>query len=131
MAVFLVGFVFQTIRFYQTDYFDYGGRHKIKGKLEALDYIYKDARGEQFGVLVFTPPVYTYDYDYLFWWYGTKKYSYVPYNEKRGTFYLLIDPDNQKPWSYKGWQETVIKTGKVIKTTTLPKSGFIVEKRKA
>jgi hypothetical protein len=56
----------------------------------------------------------------------SKKYHYVPYAEKKGTFYLLINPDNQKPWSYEGWMETVIKTGDIISTNKLPRSGFIV-----
>jgi hypothetical protein len=43
-------------------------------------------------------------------------------------FYLLIEPDGAKPWSYKGWEETVVKTGTVVWQKTLP-SGFIVEKR--
>jgi len=110
------------------DYSDYGGTAKVKGKVDALDYIYKDAKGKPFGLLVFTPPVYTYPYDYLLWWYGQPKYHYLPYGEKKGTFYLLIQIDPWKPWSYKGWLETVIKSGKIIYTKTLP-SGFIVQKR--
>ena len=110
------------------DYSDYGGTAKLKGKEAAIDYIYKDARRKPFGVLTFSPPVYTYPYDYLFLWYGQKKYGYIPYSQKKGTFYLLIEPDSSKPWSYKGWLETVIKSGNIESTTTLP-SGFIVQKR--
>jgi len=110
------------------DYPDYGGIAKIKGKIDVLDFIYKDADNKPFGLLVFSPPVYTYPYDYLLWWYGKTKYNYVPYNEKKGTFYLLMEPDPSKPWSYKGWLETVIKDGKVDWTKTLP-SGFVVQKR--
>lgn len=105
-----------------------GGVAKIKGKLAAIDFIYNDAKGEKFGLLVFTPPVYTYAYDYLIWWYGQRKYNYKPYGEKKGTFYLLMEADPQKPWSYKGWLETVIKNGDIIFTKTLP-SGFLVQKR--
>ena len=110
------------------DYSDYGGGAKLKGKEAAIDYIYKNAKGKPFGLLVFTPPVYTYPYDYLVWWYGEKKYHYIPHNKKKGTFYLLIEPDSEKPWSYKGWLETVIKSGKIESTVTLP-SGLIVQKR--
>ena len=110
------------------DYSDYGGSAKLKGKIDAIDYIYKDAKGKPFGLLVFTPPVYTYPYDYLIWWYGSKKYNYIPYKEKKGTFYLLIQQDSDKPWSYKGWLETVIKSGKIESTVILP-SGFIIQKR--
>lgn len=57
-----------------------------------------------------------------------KKYGYVPSKDKTGTFYLLIEPDPHKPWTYKGWLETVIKTGRVLKTVELP-TGFIIQKR--
>lgn len=107
---------------------DNGGAAKIQGKLEAIDAIYADANGHPFNVLVFMPPVYTYPYDYLFTWYGKKKYGYIPGKEKEGNFYLLIEPDPSKEWSYKGWEETVIKEGTVEWTKKLP-SGLIVEKR--
>ncbi|MEK7502051.1 MAG: hypothetical protein AAB609_00835 [Patescibacteria group bacterium] len=117
-----------TVNVYTRDYFDYGGTAKVKGKIDAIDYIYKDAKGEKFELLIFTPPIYTYPYDYLLWWHGQKKYGYIPHNEKKGVFYLLIEPDPHKPWTYEGWLETVIKTGDVVYTKTLP-SGFIIQKR--
>lgn len=110
------------------DYNDYGGDAKIRGKIDAVEYIYRDAKKEKFNLLVFTPPVYTYAYDYVIWWYGKTKYNYIPAAEKKGTFYLLIEKDPSKPWSYEGWLKTVIKTGDVVYTKTLP-SGFIVQKR--
>lgn len=117
-----------TRQMWKHDYDDFGGTQKIKGRTEAIEAIFQDAKGTPFGVLVFTPPVYTYPYDYLFWWIGTKKYHYVPHNEKRGVFYLLMEPDAGKPWSYKGWLETVVKDGAVVSTKELP-SGFLIEKR--
>ncbi len=136
MRVFAVGiclisflsFVNRTIFFYKNDFNDFGGVHKIKGKIEAIDHIYRDAGRREFGILIFTPPVYSYAYDYLIWWYGSKNYGYVPYKEKKNIFYLLMEPDPSKPWSYEGWLETVIKAGIVLNTRELP-SGFIVQKR--
>lgn len=110
------------------DFGDYGGGAKIKGKTDAIDYVYADAKGKPFNVLVFVPPIYTYPYDYLFQWYGKTKYNYVPKNEKKGLLYLIIEPDYDKPWTYKGWLETVVAGGDVIETKTLP-SGLIVQKR--
>lgn len=129
MIVYFSGiYYFHTINAYTRDYSDYGGTAKIKGKIDAIDYIYKQSRGKEFGMIVFTPPVYTYAYDYLIWWYGQKKYNYIPHKEKKGTFYLLIEKDPGKPWSYEGWLKTVIKSGKIEWTRELP-SGFIVQKR--
>ena len=112
----------------KSDYYDYGGVHKLKGKTDAIDFIYNDADKKPFGLFVFTPGVYTYPYDYLVWFEGTKKYGYTPNQEKKGTFYLLIEKDIAKPWSYIGWEETVIKEGKVVFQKTL-KGELIVEKR--
>lgn len=105
-----------------------GGAEKIKGKLSAIDYTYKDAKEKPFGLLVFTPAVYTDAYDYLIFWYGKNKYSYIPHKDKKGTFYLLMETDTSKPWSNKGWLETVIKTGNIVETKTLP-TGLIIQKR--
>lgn len=110
------------------DYHDFGGTAKIRGKTEALDVIYTDAAGNPFGLLVFTPPVVPYAYEYLAKWYGKNTYGYVPSFEKKPVYYLLIEPDPEKPWSYNGWLETVIKTGTVIRTWNLA-SGFIIQKR--
>lgn len=107
---------------------DTGGIHKNKGKLEAIDYIYKDAKSKDFGLLIFTPPVYTYAYDYLIWWRSKTEYGYIPPPEKKETFYLLMEEDSGNPVSHKGWMKTVVKTGDTINTVNLP-SGLIVEKR--
>ncbi len=107
---------------------DYGGVAKIKGKVDSIKYVYKDADSKSFSVFVFAPPVYTDNYDYLIWWLGKTKYGYIPKEEKSGTFYLIMEPDPGKPWSYKGWLETVIKSGEVLETKELP-SGIIIQKR--
>ncbi len=107
---------------------DYGGTAKIQGKLDAIDRIYQDASGEPFNILVFTPVVLTDAYDYLTWWYGSRKYGFLPGKEKKGLVYLLIEPDPSKPWTYNGWLDTEIVSGTIISTQTFP-SGFIVQKR--
>jgi hypothetical protein len=73
-------------------------------------------------------PIYTYPYDYLFQTYGGQKYGYVPGSVKKGLVYLIIEPDSSKPWTYKGWLETVIVGGTIVKTETLP-TGQIVQLR--
>lgn len=107
---------------------DLGGTAKIKGKVDAIDSIYRDANGKEFGLLVFTPPVLTDAYDYLIWWRAKVNHRPIPPKEKLQTFYLLMEPDGANPGSHIGWMETVIKTGAIQKTVTLP-SGFIIQKR--
>lgn len=128
-VVLLIANVYYTFpKILSYDYRDYGGTAKVRGKIEALDAIYRDANGERFNLAVFTPPVYPYAYQYLLEWYAVRKYGYVPGTALNDTVYLLIEPDPEKPWSYNGWLETVIKKGTVIKSWKLP-SGFIIEKR--
>jgi len=112
-----------------SDFYDYGGTQKMKGKTDVIDFIYRDSKGENFGIFVFTPPVYAYPYEYLIHWYGVTKYGQKPIESKDGLFYLLIEVDPYKPWSYKGWIETVIVEGDTIFEKKLL-NGFIVQKRK-
>ncbi len=126
----IVPFLFNRINELYVKHPEDNNYSKIKSIKSAVDYIYKDAKGEEFGLLVFAPPVYTPNYDYIVWWYGKNKYQYIPSLEKNGIFYLLMEPDPYKPFSYKGWMETVVVTGETIKQVKLP-SGLIVEKRQS
>lgn len=128
VALFLVLLLQQsTVRLKQLyEIPDYGGTSKIRGKIEAVDAIYNDAKGAPFRLRVFTPVVLTDAYDYLFWWHGQKTYGYLPGSE--GIVYLLIEPDPGKPWSHEGWLETQVNHGKILETRELP-SGFIIQKR--
>lgn len=49
-----------------------------KNEIAAIDYVYKYANGQNFKVYTYLPSVYDYPYQYLFWWYGQKKYGYIP-----------------------------------------------------
>ncbi len=44
----------------------------------AIDYVYKEAKGRNFRVYVYLPSVIDYPYQYLFWWYGQRKYGFLP-----------------------------------------------------
>lgn len=111
------------------DYYDYGGKEKIKGKRAIIDYVYADAAGKPFSVHVFMPPVYTWPYDYLFMTYGKEKYGYEPSRDKKGTGYMIIEMDGTKLWSYKGWLETVIIDGTPVWERYLLPSDHLLQKR--
>lgn len=138
LCIFLLSMIMSSVwrmkSNYTYDYHDYGGFEKIKGKKAAIDYVYQDAKAslpagrQEFSVFVFVPPIYAYPYEYLFATYGKKKYGYTPGSEKKGLVYLIIEPDPSKPWTYKGWLETVIVDGEIINTVTLP-TGHIIQKR--
>lgn len=118
-----------------------------------IDWIYDDAQGKPFRVFVYTPPVYDYHYQYLFWWYGKKKYGYwpeeysywpgkidyVPYKEKylalqhrqqpaRETevYYLIIEPDIFEE-RIEGWRNNFSRD-KIIRVEKLD-SMVKIEKR--
>jgi hypothetical protein len=114
---------------WNVDYGDYGGKDKIKGKRAIIDYVYADAKGQPFSVFVFMPPVYTWPYDYLFLTYAKDKYGYMPSHEKKGLAYMIIELDGGKPWSYKGWLETVIKTGTPVWERYIKETDHVLQKR--
>lgn len=49
-----------------------------KNEIAAIDYVYRYAKGQNFKVYTYLPSVYDYPYQYLFWWYGQKKYGHIP-----------------------------------------------------
>lgn len=49
-----------------------------QNEIDAIDYVYHYADGKNFKVYTYLPSVYDYPYQYLFWWYGLKKYGYLP-----------------------------------------------------
>ncbi len=132
LSIFLLSMVVSSIWrmrvSYTYDIRDLGGVEKIQGKKTAIDYVYTDAKGQPFSEFTFMAPIYTYPYEYLFETYGRKKYGYAPGTEKKGLVYLIIEPDASKPWTYKGWLETVIVDGEILDTVTLP-TGHIIQKR--
>lgn len=50
----------------------------LRNEIAAIDYVYKEANGQNFKTYVYIPSVIDYPYQYLFWWYGQKKYGYLP-----------------------------------------------------
>lgn len=50
----------------------------LNNMLIVVDKIYTNAGGRAFKVYTYTPQILDYRYQYLFWWYGTRKYGYQP-----------------------------------------------------
>lgn len=53
-------------------------RALLLNQIEVIDTVYRMAGNKGFKVYDFTPAVYDYNYQYLFWWYGNKQYGYLP-----------------------------------------------------
>ena len=120
----------------------------LRNQKRAIDWTYQDAEEKPFKVFVYTPPIYDYHYQYMFWWYGQKKYGYLPeeysylpgetayvnfkehYNNPKfretDLIYLIIEPENVES-RLQGWLGHFSDTDleKRIKLN----SGIVIEKR--
>lgn len=76
-AVLILQFAFFAER-YQDTLRPSGDPSLLKNEMQVVDFVYQKAKGEGFYVYTYLPSVYDYPYQYLFWWYGRKKYGYVP-----------------------------------------------------
>lgn len=90
---------------------------------EPIEYIYKDAKGMPFSILVYAPNPLE-NYEYLIWWYGNNKYHYFPTNNKKVTsLYIIVeDPTPHNLKKIKSLNKGVIVDSKNI-------GGFLVQKR--
>ncbi len=97
-------------------------------EMRAIHTAFNDANGQPFSLFFYTPPIYTYQYDYLAWWYAKRNNIPAPAQNKDQLFYLILEEDKQNPDAPKGWKETVIKEGKTIWIKKLP-GNLTVERR--
>ncbi len=103
-------------------------RSSLKNSLADLDWVYRHADGQGFRAYNYLPSIYDYPYQYLYWWYGPKKYGYQPnevaylpnqpeYIENMKTYFtktrplpgneptfLIIEKDEQNPAFEKAWK---------------------------
>ncbi len=67
------------VNFFINDFGKESGDSSLyKNEIAAIDYVYSHAGSQNFKVYMYLPSVYDYPYQYLFWWYGRKKYGYIP-----------------------------------------------------
>lgn len=50
----------------------------LANRYKVIDWIYHQARDQGFGAYTYTRGYFDYPQQYLFWWYGLKKYGYLP-----------------------------------------------------
>lgn len=50
----------------------------LRNEIAAIDWVYQHSEGKGFYVYNYLPSVRDYSHQYLFWWYGRKKYGYLP-----------------------------------------------------
>ena len=73
-----------------------GNHSYYKNQLMLVDRIYSDSKGQPFNVVVYDPTTFSYTYDYLFIWYGMKKYGTTPVTNlnPQKLVYYIVEPDN-------------------------------------
>lgn len=105
-----------------------GDASLYRNNLAIIDYVYTDAQGKPFSYELFTPPIHDYTYEYLFLWYGDKKYGYVPTDGKKDVYYIL-EPDTQfNNYRLNLWLKDRSMHGKVVSDKQV-KGGVRVQKR--
>jgi len=110
----------------------------LQNQENAIDFVYQKAAGKPFSYFAYTPPVYDYIWQYNFWWFGQEKYGYLPTNWQmtvpllgigkqnlppkpdEGLFFLILEPNYERPWEPEGWKKTYIMVGQVISHKIFP-----------
>lgn len=100
----------------------------FRNQIKILDALYQDANGVKFNYIAYTPPLHSYTWDYLFNWYGQKRYGYKPSVDKVGIYYFIIEPEFEHPQRLQDWLKLREGDGKIVKNETLA-GGIILEKR--
>lgn len=73
----------------------------LQNQLDVIDWIYKSAQGKGFKVYDYTPAIYDYHYQYLFWWSGFKRYGYQPAQITYQDNVPEYIEDNKRYWQAK------------------------------
>lgn len=125
---------------------DTGDVAMVKTQTAVLDYVYQSADGRPFYYFAYTPPVYDYLWQYDFWWYGQRKYGYLPVNFQlsipllgigqqatlpkgdEGLFFLIVEPNRDTPGEPMEWRVNRVKVGKILEIKNFP-GDVVVEKR--
>jgi len=95
-------------------------------QLRVIDTIYADANSEPFSVMVYTPPIYDYTYQYLFHWRG-KKHGFTPQNSRNAVYYLILEENKDRPYEVQGFRATHAKESQAVWSRKYP-GNLTVEK---
>ncbi len=105
------------------------GEHSIalKNEVQAVDWVYEDAKGKPFNVDVYVPPVIPHAYDYLFLWRGNLRGEKPSKETQENILYTLYEVDPPHPERLENWLKRQDGIGKVVKRVRF--GGITVEKR--
>ena len=98
------------------NYYQTGIGITLRAQLRAIDWIYQDAKGEEFNIDAYVPPQIFYSYSYLFRWYGQAEYGREPETRLVKNLYTLYEPDGEHPQFLQAWLKRQETIGKIIKS---------------
>jgi hypothetical protein len=118
----LVSSILGLVRFYGQSQENYQkGRVFYKNKMKAVDYIYQQAQDKHFSVYIYTPEIYDYAYQYLFFWQGFRGYKLpVEFSYKPGEISYV----KEKPELLSKFPQTKEQPEKVFLILNLPENEF-------
>jgi len=84
----------------------YGAQEKVTfdNQIKVVDFLYQQAKGEPFRYEALGLPYFlNHAWEYLFGWYGEKKYGYLPEKKETNLVYLIIENKAVEPQFQKHW----------------------------
>jgi len=114
VGLFLLTFLFVNVKNLK-NYLRNGIGIKLEAQLKAIDWIYADAKNEDFNYDAYVPPQIYYSYSYLFRWYGKEKFGREPNSNLVKNLYTLSEPDGENPQFLAAWLERQDTIGKIVK----------------
>lgn len=88
----------------------------LRDQIKAVDFVYQDSVGRPFRVDVYVPYLIDYPYQYLWLWYGQKKYQRQPSKENEDMLYLIAEPNVTQPDLRQAWIDRHKTEGEVVAT---------------
>lgn len=70
----------------------------LANEMKAIDWAYTQADEKSYSVYVWIPSIFDYHYQYLFWWYGKKKYGFLPCE-------MNTSPGSPKTYLPRGYEQ--------------------------
>ena len=127
------------------------GSGVLSTQMKVLDWIYTHAENDGFNAFTYLPSRRDYPYQYDFWWYGRRRYGFVPcqysihpdglklYVPHKDSYsaptlgcdrlrFLIIEPEHGKDEIFDEWLVEVTEGTVFLETTDI--DGVVIEKRR-
>ena len=101
----------------KANFIHHSQRTYLKDEISLIDFVYTEANGDNFSYNYYSIPYWKEEaWVYLFDWYGSRKYSYLPTDKDTSTFYVVYEPDESQPVYQENWYKGLNNRSKLIKT---------------